>query len=644
MIKLYTFFHLNLMYSSISEKKRKEVINKCYWPIYELTQMGVPIGIEAPALTLELINSIDDNWINKLKKYISEKKIEFIGSGYSQVIGPLVPSKVNEKNQKIGIESYKELLDITPDIALINEMAFSDSIVEHYIQNKYRAILMEWNNAYCHNEKWKNEYLYYPQYIKIKNSEIPIIWCDTLGFQKFQRYVHGDINIEKYIDYIKSHLGPVTRFYPLYSNDVEIFNFRPGRYSNEASVKNDEWKRIIILYEKLLKENWCELIFPSNVLNGFLNDEAGNELRMSSIAQPIVVKKQEKYNIKRWALSGRNDIKINSYCYGIYNKLQNKKNSTVTDWKELCYLWSSDFRTHIETNRWENYLKLIKSVNEKYKINSKVDNDLIIEDDIKFKKLINNQLIKIKNNDFSLNLNPNKGLTIENLTMKNTKNSILGNIDFDYFDSIIYNYDYFSGHLTIDRPGFQKITDLEKSEVYINKDKNLFLNIIKDDSENYKIKKMINILPKGIEITKELSISNDEISIIHPFNFTFNIEGWDIKTLFIASNNGGIEFEKFNLYGKSVSHKKIYSALISSCHGFGNTEGKIIVGDKDKSLLFETYMFKSALIPSLDFNKIKDKYFFRLYYSAREMDETLKINSKPYKRLFKILIKKYKNL
>ena len=44
------------MYSSIEEISRKEVIRKCYWPLFKLADMGIPIGIEAPAVTLEIIN------------------------------------------------------------------------------------------------------------------------------------------------------------------------------------------------------------------------------------------------------------------------------------------------------------------------------------------------------------------------------------------------------------------------------------------------------------------------------------------------------------------------------------------------------------------------------------------------------------
>jgi hypothetical protein len=48
--------------------------------------MGVPIGLEASALTLEIINKIEPEWRKVMAKYVSDKKIEFLCNDYSQLI------------------------------------------------------------------------------------------------------------------------------------------------------------------------------------------------------------------------------------------------------------------------------------------------------------------------------------------------------------------------------------------------------------------------------------------------------------------------------------------------------------------------------------------------------------------------------
>ena len=90
-MKFYLIFHLNIFFSSISEKQRKEVINKCYWPLLMLvSNQKIPISIELTGLTLEIINKLDKKFIKKLKKLIKEGFVTLIGSGYAQIIGPLI--------------------------------------------------------------------------------------------------------------------------------------------------------------------------------------------------------------------------------------------------------------------------------------------------------------------------------------------------------------------------------------------------------------------------------------------------------------------------------------------------------------------------------------------------------------------------
>ena len=55
MLKFYTLFHLNLMYSSIDKNRRLDVIKNCYWKIFDLVDLGIPIGIESSSITLEIL-------------------------------------------------------------------------------------------------------------------------------------------------------------------------------------------------------------------------------------------------------------------------------------------------------------------------------------------------------------------------------------------------------------------------------------------------------------------------------------------------------------------------------------------------------------------------------------------------------------
>lgn len=614
------------MYSSIEEESRKDIIQKCYWPLFKLADMGIPIGIEAPAITLELINHIDSTWVKTLSKYVNDVKVEFIGSGYSQIIGPLVPVKVNEWNQKLGLEVYDKLLSIKPQVALVNEMAYSAGIVEHYIKAGYEAIIMEWNNPRSAHMEWNNEWRYHPQKATGTNGEtLPLIWADSIAFQKFQRYAHGEYEIDEYVKYIKSHIVESDRCFPLYSNDVEIFDYRPGRYNTETHMDRKlEWDRIIDLYSHLYQQEWCGFISPLEVVGVLYNDNAGNELKLESPVQPIPVKKQEKYNINRWALTGRNDLGINTKCYQIYNSFIQDENDNPSDWKELCYLWSSDFRTHITEKRWNNYNERLNEFVEKWD-SKKIDTKLLIN---KLPQVVeNDKLLSIENNRYKIVLNKNKGLTIQQLVFKNTGlDSLLGTLDHGYYDDISLGADYYSGHAVIERPGEHKVTDLGKvTPEIIEMDNRIEIKTYQKWGD-YTINQNMHFNNDKITIEKIIGSNIPEKVIIRLYNFTFNPDTWDQKSLFIETHNGGSSFEKFYLEGQNISHGDIYSSLISARHGFGNTEGIFVIGDKNKSITFECDMSVSALIPSIIYKEMDGTYFFRLQYSAREMDETSQSN------------------
>ena len=627
-IQLFSVFHLNLVYSSIEEGQRPEVINQCYWPLLKLTRdYNLPIAIEASGYTLESINQIDPDWIAALRQLAAEGRCEFVGSGYAQIIGPLVPAMVNEWNQRLGIEVYEKLLGIKPNIALINEMAYSAGMVEHYVNAGYNAIIMEWNNPRHSHPEWENEWRYYPQRtLGAENTSIPLIWADSIAFQKFQRYAHGEYDFEDYTKYLESQVGEESRYFPLYANDAEIFDYRPGRYHTEAQFDDDsEWNRILALYTFLSQQDWCEFVFPTKILSAPQNEFGGNELKLESPAQPIPVKKQEKYNINRWALTGRDDVIINTKCYKIYEGLLSDKNAKFEDWKELCYLWSSDFRTHITEKRWNEYRDRLNDFLLKWDCKKVVDDTKTIDmldivEDVKW--------IIVENNNYKVVLNKNKGLTVQDLVFKKIANeSLLGTLDHGYYDDISLGADYYSGHAVIERPGEHKITDLGKVNPKTFKSNNSIIIKTNQEWSNYTFKN--NVVFGNDKIIFEKIIETDTLkkSVIHPFSFTFNPEAWDKESLHIKSNNGGSSCEKFYLSGQNITHGDIYSSLISARHGFGNTEGIFIVGDKDKSINFICYMTNSALIPSIIYQEMNSTFFFRLQYSAREMDETLQISS-----------------
>src|SRR5579864_3806826 len=131
-LQVFAFFHLNLAFSSIEEERRGEVIARCYWPLLRLAERCGPIGMEVSGYTLEEIAARDPEWIGRARSLIAQGRIELIGSGFSQMIGPLVPARVTQENLRLGNETYARLLGIQPRLALINEQAYAAGLVGLY--------------------------------------------------------------------------------------------------------------------------------------------------------------------------------------------------------------------------------------------------------------------------------------------------------------------------------------------------------------------------------------------------------------------------------------------------------------------------------------------------------------------------------
>ena len=250
---IYSIFHLNLAFSSIDKYQHIDVVQKCYWPLLGLIEeCKIPLGIELTAYTLEAIKTVDPTWIEKLTRLLKQGMCEVIASGDSQIIGPLVPHVVNQHNLRLGNNSYRALLGVRPAIAYVNEQAVSAGLLDCYIDEGFTAVVVEWDNPYSHNPDWPADLLRQPQVLRSATGrEIKVIWNHAVAFQKFQRYAHDEITLDDYQAYLDNATSPDCKAFPLYGSDAEVFNYRPGRYQTEAVTRNEEWKRIALLFTRL---------------------------------------------------------------------------------------------------------------------------------------------------------------------------------------------------------------------------------------------------------------------------------------------------------------------------------------------------------------------------------------------------------
>lgn len=640
---LYSIFHLNLAYSSIPEEERLTVIKRCYWPLLQLAErFPGAIALEASGYTLERIQKLDPLWIASLQDLCGRKVVEFIGSGYAQVIGPLVPARVNEENLKIGNLVYETILGMCPRIAFVNEQAYSKSLPGHYKKAGYKAIVMEWNNPRISHPEWPEEFQYYPHRVAGHNGDsLFLVWNNSIAFQKFQRYVHNEIDLDEYLSYLRSRKGEHDRAFPLYGNDVEIFDFRPGRYRTEAPlVDGSEWGRIGVLFERISAEPDVSFILPEKVLN-MKSPSAPKHLSLESPDQPIPVKKQAKYNITRWALAGRDNVKINAKCYRIFNNLcvaentfeKSESHDNLDVWKELCYLWGSDFRTHIESKRYRKFLGRledalkISSENLIRETESSPPHEISFENNGGEWREEKGRLI-VKTSAVHAVFNIKRGLAIESLVFPPVfSKPLIGTVPHGYYDDITLGDDFMSGHTSIDIPMRPEMTDLGR----------IVNPRVRTTSEHVEISGDVVIDAGTIHKTTRVSRREPAIDYLFSFDlkgvspssfrsgiFTFIPGSFDRNTLYYGCHNGGRDIEKFRLADiQSISPTPV-SSLISSRTALGNTQGTFIVGDKDKRLVLKTDMSKVAGLPMLQWSGMprEQTFLLRVLYSLGEFNET----------------------
>jgi hypothetical protein len=630
-LRVFAFFHLNLAFSSIEEERRGEVIARCYWPLLRLAERAGPIGIEVSGYTLEEIASRDPEWIGRAKSLIAQGRIELIGSGYSQMIGPLVPARVTAENLRLGHETYERLLDVRPRVALINEQAYAAGLVGLYRDAGYDAIIMDWENPAAGHPEWKPETQYLPQRaLGADGRDIALIWSNTTLFQQLQRFAHGDFDLENYLRFVRGRIGRGPRALCLYASDAEIFDFRPGRFRTEESLSDEsEWMRLEQALCAVATD--AAMTTPSSALALLDMPGAGQILSLESAACPVPVKKQRKYNLARWAVTGRDNLAINAACQRIYEGMLE---SGAPDWKELCYLWASDFRTHLTEKRWAVYCERLRNADAQWSKSN-------VAGPTSRGTIATERYIQIKTPSLTATLDRRRGLAIAKLQFSGQKKPALGGLPHGFFDDIALAADWYTGDSVFEAPGEHKLTDLEWCEARIAQDANGdVLAFARIETPKGPIGKILRFCAAAPRVEFDLSFDWNDWGrgVLRLGHFTLLPDAFDAKQLTLSTTNGGGR-ENFSLVGQTIDHGAPVSFLVSSSHGFGMTEGWAEIGDSTTRLRIEVDRATAPLLGMLTHRQANEKLFCQIQLSALELDDTRKPNTyRPGPRRFRFSV------
>ncbi len=605
-LRLLCLFHLNLAFSSLEEESHAEVIRRCYRPALELARdTDFPIALEATGWTLRRIAELDPGWIALLRELLKQGKVEFVGSAHAQCAAPLLPAQVNAWNLRLGREVYQELLGVMPRIALVCEQVYSPGLVPLYLEAGYEALIVDWDNARRSHLQWPAEHRLHPQRALGGGRSMPIIWSKSIAFQKFQRFAHGELSLERYIDYVRGVAGGDGHALMLYANDVEIFDHRPGRFAAEPDLQEGEWQRIAQGLRALREQGVGIPALPCDVLDLLGAPGAGHELQLESPSQPIPVKKQDKYNVSRWAVTGRDDIGINTRCRRLYEQLRRDGSADPERWRELCELWASDFRTHITESRWQAFLARLARVEREWlpavaarKIGLSDEPDGLgdepdglgdepdglgdepdglgdepdglgdepdglgdeldglsdgldgTRDELEsisgdLAAVEDGDILDLRRGALTLRLNLRRGMAIEAFgDSRVSELPLLGTLEHGYFPTIELGADFYSGHLVQESPLTHKVTDLERVRPAVGVDaRGALCAQARIDTELGPIDKSIRLDAGGAGIELEWVLHWPELPLgsLRLGHVTLLPESFRAPTLWYATHNGGAE-------------------------------------------------------------------------------------------------------
>ena len=136
--------HANIQYSQLKPEKRLWVIENCYEKLFDLIDEGeYKIAFEASGITIEEIAKKCPRCLEKLKKLVTEGKIEPVSSPYIHFMLSNIPKEICIHSLKHSLDIWEKYVGKRPKIGWNPECGWASYITEVYKEAGLEALVMD---------------------------------------------------------------------------------------------------------------------------------------------------------------------------------------------------------------------------------------------------------------------------------------------------------------------------------------------------------------------------------------------------------------------------------------------------------------------------------------------------------------------
>lgn len=144
MPKIIFMPHANIQYSQLPPEKRLWVMENCYEKLFDLIDNGdYKIAFEASGITIEEIAKQCPRCIERLKKLISEGKVEPVASPYIHFMLANIPKEVCVHSIKHSLDVWEKYAGKRPMIGWNPECGWAGYIPDVYKEAGLEALVMD---------------------------------------------------------------------------------------------------------------------------------------------------------------------------------------------------------------------------------------------------------------------------------------------------------------------------------------------------------------------------------------------------------------------------------------------------------------------------------------------------------------------